>query len=249
MVDNVDFVFGVVGGLFGSVLGPWLRGRTSEETLLGGALIGLAAVSVVIAGQGVRSGAVLVAVVFAVAAAVGQQAFLSTAQRLAPHAEMGRAFAWFEARFQIAWVMGALGPVIARPSQSLGFVVLGAGLALGVAGFFTLRGTLTEGTAGGAGALVPDPTTALLALAHALVAQGDHELAVLTATEAVRVAAARTPSGTPLPHELMALWRDVAGGAPATPEIAAQALRVAEHATGINPASRTVTPTEPDRST
>ena len=59
----------------------------------------------------------LVAFTTGVAANMARQAFDSLTQRLAPDAEKGRAFARFETRFQIAWVIGAVIVVLARPGQ------------------------------------------------------------------------------------------------------------------------------------
>ena len=52
-------------------------------------------------------GAVVLAGVLNLAAALGRLSFESMVQRDAPGANQGRAFARFETRFQLAWAIGA----------------------------------------------------------------------------------------------------------------------------------------------
>ena len=68
----------------------------------------------------------------AVAASSGKQAFDAIVQRDAPEADRGRLFARFEARFQVAWVIGALVPVAIELSISTGAAVVAvlAGIAI-----------------------------------------------------------------------------------------------------------------------
>ena len=68
----------------------------------------------------------------ALAAAVARLAFDSLVQRDAPEANHGRSFSRFEARFQIAWVVGAFIPVVLPIPVRLGsgFVALLAAFAL-----------------------------------------------------------------------------------------------------------------------
>lgn len=71
------------------------------------------------------------AFVLGVAANLGRQGFDSLVQRDAPDAERGRTFARFEVRLQLSWVIGALLPVLVRPSMAVGLYLLGGVLALG----------------------------------------------------------------------------------------------------------------------
>jgi len=57
-------------------------------------------------------------------ATVGKLAFDSIVQRDAPQANQGRAFAKFESRFQLAWVIAAIPPVIWTPPGAAGYVVI-----------------------------------------------------------------------------------------------------------------------------
>ena len=58
--------------------------------------------------------AAIVALAFAanLAAAIGRLGFEAMLQRDAPHANRGRAFATFETRFQLAWAVAGLIPVV-----------------------------------------------------------------------------------------------------------------------------------------
>ena len=69
------------------------------------------------------------------AAAVGRLGFESIVQRDAPQANRGRAFARFEARFQLAWVVAGLIPVIINLPGWVGFLVVGLMSAVAVANY------------------------------------------------------------------------------------------------------------------
>ena len=56
--------------------------------------------------------AIALAVVVNFAAAIGRLAFESIVQRDAPEANRGRAFATFETRFQLAWAVAGVIPVV-----------------------------------------------------------------------------------------------------------------------------------------
>ena len=111
---------------------PVLRRYLVEELLLLGSLgLGLGA-AVLSAMTGGLMGMALLAGGVALAAAVARLAFDSLVQRDAPDANHGRSFSRFEARFQIAWVVGAFVPVILPIPVRLGsvFVALLAAFAL-----------------------------------------------------------------------------------------------------------------------
>ena len=123
----------VAGGLAGAAIAPVLRRLFREEFLLLSS-VGLAATAGV-GGLlfGGLFGQVLLACGVATAAAMGKQAFDAVVQRDAPDANQGRAFAAFESRFQIAWVFGALVPVvIPLPTQLGGLMVAVLAVAAGV---------------------------------------------------------------------------------------------------------------------
>jgi MFS family permease len=120
---------------------------------------------------------------------VGRQAFDSLLQHHAPDADRGRAFARFETRFQLAWVLGAMGPVVVLPPPWLGMLALAAILVVGAGALLTgLRA---------ARRLTPDEPTHvrdlltvtdeapvavhLLLTAEGLAGEGFHDQAILVA--------------------------------------------------------------------
>ena len=57
--------------------------------------------------------------------AIGKLGFDSIVQRNAPDANQGRAFAQFETKFQLAWVMAGIVPVLVPIPGSMGFAIVG----------------------------------------------------------------------------------------------------------------------------
>jgi MFS family permease len=230
-VYGIVLVAGVLGGLAGTVIGPLVRRRVPEEALLTASLAVPGALCLLAAAQDRRTSAILVSLAVGVAATVARQAFDSTAQRLAPDAEMGRAFARFETWFQLAWVAGAVGPVLVRPSGFVGLLVVGVVLGVGALAYLIARRALRSEQLLPADPDPSDPVGSLVALAHLLHVQGAPGLAVLTAAEAVRVAGTRRPPGNDaLPAELAAVWLHVThGGIPSDADVA-RAVGLAEQA-------------------
>ena len=128
----------MVGSFFGAVVAPRLRERTTEERMLAGALIAIAAAAVVAARIDTRAAAAFLALVVGLASNVGKLGFDSLVQRDAPDAAQGRTFARFESEFQLVWVAGALVPVLISIPQRVGFFVLAIGL--GTAAFVYITG-------------------------------------------------------------------------------------------------------------
>ncbi|RMH79250.1 MAG: hypothetical protein D6683_06410 [Actinomyces sp.] len=118
--------FGVVvaaaglGAVTGARLAPALRSRLREESMLLGVLGALVGLAVFSAALGGLLGAVALALGVATAAGAGKLAFESLVQRDAPDANHGRSFARFEARFQIAWVIGAFVPAVLHLGAGVG---------------------------------------------------------------------------------------------------------------------------------
>lgn len=127
------WVFGLIlaastaGTLIGSLVAPPLRRRVAEEHLLAGSLAMVALVMLVAFETGGRPGAAMAAAALGVAAGTGKLAFDSLVQRDAPAAVQGRAFARFEALFQLAWVVGALIPVAFPVPRRAGYLLLALG--------------------------------------------------------------------------------------------------------------------------
>ena len=118
-----------VGVMIGNAVAPLLRKNAHEEQIFMGAL-GLTAISGIGAALfgGVVSG-ILLALMVNLASALGRLAFDSIVQRDAPDANQGRAFAQFETKFQLAWVLGGILPVIYTPDTEsdgpVGFLIVG----------------------------------------------------------------------------------------------------------------------------
>jgi hypothetical protein len=114
-----------LGTMVANVISPRVRRAVREEVMLAAAL-GLSAVTGVTAALvgGVAAGVGL-AVAVNFAAALGRLAFESIVQRDAPQANRGRAFAQFETRFQLAWAVAGLIPVVLVIPGRLGFLIVG----------------------------------------------------------------------------------------------------------------------------
>ena len=132
----------------GELTSPWQAAAASALSFTLGALVPLLAIlllatdrkipgtvmlaAVALAGVGgicavtMRglSGQAALAFAVAVAAASGKQAFDAVVQRDAPDANRGRAFARFESRFQMIWVIGAALPVVIAMGTRLGGAVV-----------------------------------------------------------------------------------------------------------------------------
>ena len=122
-------VFSVIGGLAGTAAAPRLRDRVKEEHIVVGALVAVAVLGLAMAELGGTFAAAVLAAGVGFAASGGKQAIDSLVQRDAPRAVQARAFARFEATFQLVWVLGALLPVVLPIGERLGFVLIACGAA------------------------------------------------------------------------------------------------------------------------
>ena len=120
----------MVGTLAGAFVAPIARRSMPEERILVGALGLVTLVGVFVAAAGGRASWAVLAGAVGFAASAGKLAFDAIVQRDAPDANRGRSFARFETRFQIAWVVGALIPVVLPLGATVGFLLLA-----GTAGF------------------------------------------------------------------------------------------------------------------
>jgi hypothetical protein len=225
-VFGVAIAVGGAGGLAGTFVAAVARRRLGEDAILATAVAAPGVLALLGAVQYRRTSALLTAFAVGMGASVGRQAFDSMTQRLAPDAEKGRAFARFETQFQLAWVLGALGPVLGKPSSPLGLAILGSVLC-GAAALYAvaLRAVRRDEIVVGA-RLDPaqgDLSESMLSLASGLRAEGAERVAVLTAIGAVW--AARTAALAPYPdaigEELDALWHQAATGTGPLPQGAA----------------------------
>ena len=86
-------------------------------------------------------------------AAAGKPAFDALVQRYVTPAAQGHAFARFETRLQLVWVIGALIPVIATMPFAAGDIVVAAVAAVAAASYMTGRRALGHGSSGSIGDL------------------------------------------------------------------------------------------------
>jgi hypothetical protein len=145
---GVVLIASMAGSLFGALIAPRLRRRVVEERMVLGSLVVIAVGAIVAGWVGGRPAAALLAAVVGLSANAGKLAFDSLVQRDAPDAAQGRAFARYEAEFQLAWVGGALLPVALRIPQAVGFFVLAIGGGLAALTYGTGRRALRAGSGG-----------------------------------------------------------------------------------------------------
>jgi hypothetical protein len=105
---GVVIIASAIGGGLGTIVAPFLRKKVREEWILAGALLAPALPLVFAARSYGRPALVLSAATIAAAAACARVAFDSLLQRDGADAARGRAFARFETRFQLVWVLGGL---------------------------------------------------------------------------------------------------------------------------------------------
>jgi MFS family permease len=115
-----------LAAMLGNAVASRLRTRVREETMLTTALLVCAGAGLIVGALGGPLGAVVLAAVLNLMAALGRLNFESIVQRDAPDANQGRAFAGFETRFQLAWAVGAFVAVALEVSGSIGFLIVGA---------------------------------------------------------------------------------------------------------------------------
>jgi MFS family permease len=154
--DQGTFWFAAVVGvsalaaMLGNAIASAVRVRIREETMLSLSLLVCAAAGLGVALLGGPVGAVVLAGVLNLMAALGRLSFESIVQRDAPGANRGRAFAVFETRFQLAWALGAFVAVAIQADGWVGFVTVGV-VAAGASVYLLGRrrtGTVTRRSRG-----------------------------------------------------------------------------------------------------
>jgi MFS family permease len=109
---GVVLLLSAVGTAIGTVVAPILRRRTREEWILAGSLV-VPSVPLVFAARSYgRVALIVAATAIAAASSCGRLAFDSLLQRDGADVARGRAFARFETRFQLLWVVGGVFAVI-----------------------------------------------------------------------------------------------------------------------------------------
>ncbi len=137
------------GSMVGNLLAPRLRRSLREERMLTIALGIIAVAGMFAAVTGGLGMAIVLAFVVNFSGAIGRLAFDSIVQRDAPDANQGRAFAQFETRFQLAWVLAAMPPVAFTLPGAVGFLVVGVigGAAMAIYLEGSRRGRLSRSRA------------------------------------------------------------------------------------------------------
>lgn len=118
----------MIGNFAGVISAPVLRRSAREEVIIASSLVLPAAFALFGALVGGDTGFVLAGFAIAIGAGAGRLGFDSLLQRDGPDAARGRAFAKFETRFQISWVIGAMFGIIPFAKQ-VGLFLLAAVLA------------------------------------------------------------------------------------------------------------------------
>ncbi len=145
------FALGLAGGAayvgnFGGVLiAPALRRAVREEVILASSLVLPAVFALLGALVAGSAGFVLTAFTLGIGAAAGRLGFDSLLQRDGPDAVRGRAFAKFETRFQLVWVIGGIFAIIPFSKQMGLFllaIVLGFAAVSYVAALRAARGRI-----------------------------------------------------------------------------------------------------------
>jgi len=122
----------VAGAVVGVMLVPRARRVFTEPQMLALSIWSVALAGVLAAVVGGLVVQVLLAFVIGLASAAAKPAFDALVQRYVPTAAQGRAFARFETRLQLVWVLGALLPVVSALPLVAGDMVIAA--VAGVAG-------------------------------------------------------------------------------------------------------------------
>jgi len=132
----------MAGTLIGVIIVPRVRKLLAEPQLLAVSIwtVALAgAVAAVIGGIVIQA---LVAFVVGVAGSAAKPAFDALVQRYIPSAAQGRAFARFETRLQLVWVLGALFPVVVHLPLGAGDTIIAATAAVAGLSYLTSRRAL-----------------------------------------------------------------------------------------------------------
>jgi hypothetical protein len=136
------FALGAAGvaayaGNFGGVLvAPRLRRSIREEMILASSLVLPAIFTLLGAFVAGSTGFVLAALTIGIGAAAGRLGFDSLLQRDGPDAVRGRAFAKFETRFQLVWVVGGVIAIIPFAKQ-MGLFLLAVVLGFAAISYVT----------------------------------------------------------------------------------------------------------------
>ncbi len=135
------FVLGglTAGALVGVLLVSRIRRYLNEQQMLTGSLLLVSAVTVAGAFYPVRWFWAVIALVVGLASAVAKPSFDALVQRHVRESNQGRAFARFETRFQLMWVVGSFVPVVLSLPVAAGSLVMAVVAAVGALSYMSSR--------------------------------------------------------------------------------------------------------------
>jgi hypothetical protein len=135
------FVLGglTAGALIGVLLVSRIRRYLDEQQMLIGSLVLVAAVAAVGAFYTARWFWAVIALAVGLAGAVAKPSFDALVQRHVRESNQGRAFARFETRFQLMWVVGSFVPVVLSLPVAAGSLVMAVVAAVGAVSYLSSR--------------------------------------------------------------------------------------------------------------
>jgi hypothetical protein len=138
------FVLGglTAGALIGVLLVSRIRRVLDEQQILTGSLWVVVAVTLVAAFYPARWFWALIALAIGLSSSVAKPSFDALVQRHVWESNQGRAFARFETRFQLMWVVGSFVPVVLSLPVEGGSLVMAAVAAIGAVSYMSSRRTV-----------------------------------------------------------------------------------------------------------
>jgi len=130
------------GALVGVLVVPRARRVLNETQMIAFSIWSVAVAGALAAAVGGIVVQVLLSFVIGVASAAAKPAFDALVQQHVPTAAQGRAFARFETRLQLVWVMGGLLPVVTNLPLGAGDIVIAAVAAVSGLSYLTSRRAL-----------------------------------------------------------------------------------------------------------
>ena len=124
-----------LGTMAGNASAPRLRAVLHEERMITVALVLPAVAGIVAAVVGGAWAGIAVAAIVNLSAALCRLSFESIVQRDGPATNRGQAFARFETRFQLGWVIAAVLPVLLEMPGAVGNLLVGAGTGAAVVNY------------------------------------------------------------------------------------------------------------------
>jgi len=144
------FVLGglTAGALIGVLLVARIRRVLNEQQMLTGSLLAVVAATVAGAFYPARWFWAVIALAVGLAGAVAKPSFDALVQRHVRESNQGRAFARFETRFQLMWVVGSFVPVVLSLPVAAGSLVMAVVAGVGALSYMSSRRALqgSQGT-------------------------------------------------------------------------------------------------------